>query len=46
MSGRCINKTADSVAKVAFNLIFNNTMVKLGKLAMKIYWGMSAYYSR
>jgi len=33
MSGRCINKTADSVAKDAFNLIFNNTMGKIGKIS-------------
>jgi len=31
LSGRCINKAADSVAKDAFNLIFNNTMSKIGK---------------
>jgi len=33
MSGRCINKTADSVAKDAFNLIFNTTMGKIGKIS-------------
>ena len=33
MSGRCIAKTADSVAKDAFNLIFNNTMGKIGKIS-------------
>jgi hypothetical protein len=33
LSGRCINKTADSVAKDAYNLIFNNTMGKIGKIS-------------
>ena len=32
MSGRCITNTADSVVKDVFNLLFNNTMSKIGKI--------------
>ncbi len=44
MSWRCIAKTADSVVKDAFNLIFNNTMGKIGKISNERYWEMSVYY--